>query len=368
MSNTNSFYNFAKACLRPPGEGVYTVSNARDRKMKLHNILYKDSKDVQESWLKSLQSNLKNGFNKVATLGICSDTGGGIQRGANWGPLFLREAMLSTTTASNLDLGDVFVVPQLLHDKYLNQDFLNHVKNALYQDPKSPYPVSPLSIAEETVSKFYAEYPNAKIFGIGGDHSVSYPLVKAWAQAKSRAGKKIGLIHFDAHTDLMIERLGIDLCFGTWVPHILPFFNDPSNVYQIGIRSSGQERSHWENTFGVHQVWTKEIQEKGIKVCLENFDQYLKDKKFDEVYISFDIDALDAGYAPATGTPEFGGMAPHEAKMFIDVVGKHCKVTGADMVEIAPFVQIHDNPQGQWSTLQCAALLSQAMIELMERN
>ncbi len=363
-----NFMSFAKQCLRPPGEGVYTVSNAKERKDQLHQKLYGDHLNVQDAWLTSLKAGLSSNPARVAALGICSDTGGGIQRGANWGPLFLRQAMIEQQQWNLLDLGDVFVVPQVLHDKYLNQETITKIKKSIYNDENSPYPVSPLSITEEAVRLVNESFSQVKLFGIGGDHSISYSLVKAWAQAASRKNKKIGLIHFDAHTDLMIERLGIDLCFGTWVPPIIPLFDSPSDIFQIGIRSSGQERSHWENKFGLHQLWAEEIKASGLESSLNKLDRYLSEKNFDEVYISFDIDALDASYAPATGTPEFGGLAPHEAKLFLEIVGKHCKVSGADMMELAPFVQIFDNPQGQWSTFTSAASLSQTMIELMDKN
>tara|TARA_R110000868_G_scaffold226115_6_gene478622 strand:- start:2628 stop:3731 length:1104 start_codon:yes stop_codon:yes gene_type:complete len=362
------FMNFAKKCLRPPGEGVFTVSNAKDRKDQLHKSLYGSISDVSDAWLSTLAKNLDPNKSQVAALGICSDTGGGIQRGANWGPLFLRQTMIEQQKWELLDLGDVFIVPQVLHDKYLNDETISTIRKSIYQDENSSYPVSPLSITEEAVRLANTNFPNLKIFGIGGDHSISYSLVKAWAQAESRKNKKIGLIHFDAHTDLMIERLGIDLCFGTWVPPIIPLFESPSDIFQIGIRSSGQERSHWENKFGLHQLWAEEVKQQGLEASLVKLERYLKEKNFEEVYISFDIDALDASYAPATGTPEFGGLAPHEAKLFLDVVGNNCKVTGADMMELAPFVQIFDNPQGQWSTFTSAAALSQAMIEIMERD
>lgn len=364
----SAFEIFTQACLRAPGEGVFTVSNARERKAKLHKKLYGSGDDVKAKWLDHLKKSLSKDFSGVATLGICSDTGGGIQRGANWGPLFVRDAILDLGQWPVLDLGDVAIVPQLLHDKYINQETLKNVRQALYEDANSSFPVSPLSIAEEAVRLFNVEYPKAKIFGIGGDHSVSYALVKAWAEAPARKNKKLGLIHFDAHTDLMVERLGIDVCFATWVPPILPLLKDPSNAYQIGIRSSAKEREHWESTFGLKQLWAKEIKTLGLEVCLKNFADYLKAKNFDEVYISFDIDALDSEYAPATGTPEDHGIAPHEAKLFIDVVGKHCKVTGADMVEVAPFVQIYDNPMGQKTTLLNAAILSRAMTDLLQES
>src|SRR5690606_31763388 len=223
----------------------------------------------------------------------------------------------------------------------------------------------PLSLAEETLKRFYREYPRAKTFGLGGDHSISYAFVKAWAEAPVRQGKKLGLIHFDAHTDLLVERLGIDLCFATWVPPILPLLGSSDHAFQIGIRASGKERGHWEKTFGLHQLWSSEIKQSGMQKAVTKLQNYLNEKKFDEVYISFDIDALDSEYASATGTPEAGGLAPHEAKIFIDCVAQHCKVTGADMMEVAPFVSADQNTQGQYTTLENAALISRALTDAM---
>ncbi len=352
--------------MRPPGDGVYTVSNAKDRKDQLHTRMYKSTDDVERLWQDSLKSKLNPSFSGIGVLGICSDTGGGIQRGANWGPLFLREAMLSQYEWNITDLGDILIVPQVLHDKYLNEKTIKQIRKSIYSDENIELPVSPLSLTELSYQIFLNDYPEAKIFGIGGDHSVSYPLVKAWAETKNKSKKKIGLIHFDAHTDLMIERLGIDLCFGSWVPPIIPLFDSPSDIFQIGIRSSGKDRNHWENNFGVHQLWANEIKQQGLESTLNKFENYLKEKKFDEVYVSFDIDALDSEYAPATGTPESGGMAPHEAKLFLDIIGQNTKVTGSDMMEIAPFVQIFDEPHAQTITLKSASYLTKVMTDMME--
>lgn len=363
-----NFIDFSKLCMRAPGEGVFTVSNAKKRKENLHALLYKSKENIPEQWQQSLNEKLQHDFSGIGVLGICSDTGGGIQRGANWGPLFLRESMLIQFDWLVTDLGDVLIVPQVLHDKYLNQETIKQIRKSIYQDENIDLPVSPLSLTELAYDKFLNDYPNAKIFGIGGDHSVSYPLVRSWARFKSTQKKKIGLIHFDAHTDLMIERLGIDLCFGSWVPPIIPLFQDPSDIYQIGIRSSGQIRSHWENTFGVHQLWAAEIKQHGLDKALESFENYLKQKNFDEVYISFDIDALDSQYAGATGTPEADGLAPHEAILFIEMIGKYTKVTGADMMEIAPFVQIDNDQMAQQTTLKSASYITKALTDLMGKS
>jgi agmatinase len=368
MNSKASFIDFCKQCLRAPGDGVFTVSNAKEKRESLQKSLYGTHLNVQELWLNTLKKNLSENFDQTVVLGICSDTGGGIQRGANWGPLFLRQHLYKNQQCDILDLGDTLVIPQLLHDKYLNAQTIRNVRQSVYGDSDLDLPVSPLSIAQETAKRFYASFPNAKIFGLGGDHSVSYPLVKAWLESAQRQHKKVGLIHFDAHTDLMLERLGIDLCFGSWVPPLIKYFSSPSHIFQIGIRSSAQERTHWEKSFGVKQLWAHEIKELGLKKSLDLFSSYLAENKFDEVYISFDIDALDILYAPATGTPEADGLAPHEAKLFLDIIGENCRVSGADMVEVAPYVNTTNDLQAQETTLVNAALLSQALIDLLARS
>ena len=91
---------------------------------------------------------------------------------------------------------------------------------------------------EDVLYDFYAELPDKGIFGIGGDHSVSYPLTKNIPASKKQQGKRAAIIHFDAHTGLLVERLGIDLCFGSWCTHILDDLHERHHLIQIGIRSS----------------------------------------------------------------------------------------------------------------------------------
>lgn len=146
------------------------------------------------------------------------------------------------------DLGGIRVIPHLLSDKYLNEATLANCRKALYHDDQSNYCVSPLSITEDVLHDFYAQFPDKGIFGLGGVHSVSYPLTKAYLQAKKKQGKRTAIIHFDAHTDLLIERLGIDLCFGSWCTHILDDLPVPEHLIQVGIRSTGKSKQHWEIT------------------------------------------------------------------------------------------------------------------------
>lgn len=352
-SNKLTLKEFISKChlyLTPPGLGVYTVNTAKDKKDKLHRLLYSkilndspSANDIELAWKKSLEQGLAN--TQCLLLGIPSDCGGGIQRGANWGPLFLRETLLqSKEELPFLDVGDVRVIPHLLDDKYLNTATIENCRKALYQNPKTDLPVSPLSIAYDFAKGIYELFPRKRIFGIGGDHSISYPLARAFFESKKSQKKKAALIHFDAHTDLLEERLGIDLCFGTWASQIIPFLEKPSHLVQIGIRSSAKTKDFWENKFGIKQVWAKELLGgvaggPSLETVAKDIIKHLKSELIEEIYISFDIDCLDETYAGATGTPEPGGLGPFEAMSILQSLFEHFPITGADIVEIAPLVR-----------------------------
>jgi len=215
---------------------------------------------------------------------------------------------------------------------------------------------------------FYAQFPEKGIFGLGGDHSVSYPLTKAYLQAKKKLGIRTGIIHFDAHTDLLVERLGIDLCFGSWCTHILDDLPATEHLIQVGIRSSGRPKSHWESTFGVKQHWAHEVKELGVDVVIDNIFAQLAEQNVDELYVSFDIDAIDDSYASATGTPEPDGLMPIEAMKILRAIAAKYPITGADMMEIAPFTD--SSGLGEVSrdkTLKVAGEISAFLINEMSK-
>ncbi|MBT4790311.1 MAG: arginase family protein, partial [Halobacteriovoraceae bacterium] len=156
--------------------------------------------------------------------------------------------------------------------------------------------------------------------------------------AKKKNKIKCAVIHFDAHTDLMDKRLGIDICFASWAKHILKYLDSPKNLIQFGIRSSGENKQYWEEKFGLSQYWSDEILA-SHQIIIEKVITELKQQNIEEIYISFDIDTLDAQYASATGTPEINGLPPHICCDYISQLGAEFKVTGADLVEVAPFVR-----------------------------
>jgi len=196
---------------------------------------------------------------------------------------------------------------------------------------------------------------------------VSFPVTKAYLESKKRSGIKTAIIHFDAHTDLLDQRLGIDYCFGSWAYHILEDLPDPSHLIQVGIRSSGKEKSHWESKFGVVQYWAQEIKNVGAGAIAESITTSLKSKGVEEIYISFDIDAIDSEYASKTGTPEDQGLEPHQAHQIIDKLCESFPLTGADIVEVAPFIEASQKSSlSKDMTIEIAGELARKFLEKLK--
>jgi len=158
-----------------------------------------------------------------------------------------------------------------------------------------------------------------KVVVIGGDHSITYPLVKA---AKEVYGDLV-LVHFDAHCDLREEYLGNRYSHASVIRRCYQVTGD---IYQFGIRSGDREEWEfaWSNTHIFNRLpGEEEIQEIG------SLDK--------PVYITIDIDVLDPAYAPGTGTPEPCG---YSTKELIDALylfrNLRDKIVGFDIVEVSP--------------------------------
>lgn len=319
--------------LRPPGRGIYSVSSGGGYAASLLHALYgtDSAPQVQSAWEDSLQRIRRV---DVLLLGVPSDTGAGIMRGANFGPLGVREAYLKQygTYPKNLvDVGDVIVVPQLLHDEMLSDSQKSATRAALYPGLKENLPVSPLSITEAVLEVLYELNPNAQVLLIGGDHSVSWP---AMVYCNRRCGKDFGVLHFDAHTDLLESRLGVKYCFGTWARHALDLMK-PHHLVQVGLRTSRHPKEYWMEKHPLLQVWANEIPGNEPEV-IGSIVQHFQERGIKNVYISNDIDGTDVVSAPATGTPESDGLTPAFVKGLIQAVKTEFTLIGADVVEVAP--------------------------------
>ena len=165
----------------------------------------------------------------------------------------------------------------------------------------------------------------------GGDHLCSLPILRAVAEKRP-----VGMIHFDAHTDLYDEYFG-----GFRYTHGTPFRRaieegllDPKRVVQIGIRGSMYdfEDVNYAEKVGVRIIRIEEAMEKGPKAVMAEARRIVGDGP---AYVSFDIDMLDPVYAPGTGTPEIGGFTTFQAQQMLREL-RGLQIVGADMVEVSP--------------------------------
>jgi agmatinase len=326
--------------LRPAGGGIYTVSTGRAEQQALQRALYRaaDPAEIEDKWRAALAAAAGA---RVAIVGIPSDTGAGLVRGAAFGPQGVREATLRlwpdfaarAADAGIVDVGDVFVVPQLLHDEMLREEQQSACRAALYgPDAPADLPVAPLSMAERAVDRLLDLNPDLRIFMLGGDHSVAWPVVSALGR---HAREPWAIVHPDAHTDLLAERLGVRYCFATWAYHANELLGRGGRLVQVGIRASSRPRAHWEGTLGVRQFWADEVHARGEAV-IDDVLAHLRALGIRRVYLSNDIDATDAEAAPSTGAPERAGLSPAFVRALIRRVGESFPLLGADVVEVAP--------------------------------
>lgn len=169
-----------------------------------------------------------------------------------------------------------------------------------------------LEIITENVRQIYKD--GKRVFGIGGEHLVTYPEIIA----VSEFYKDLAIIHFDAHTDLRTEYLGEELSHSAVIRLATKYVN-PNNIKQIGIRSGMKEEFEFmkeHNTF---------------VTSYSDLDK-LKGKP---VFVTVDLDVLDTSIMPGTGTPEVGGMSFNELVGWFNYLKKF-NIVGADVVELAP--------------------------------
>jgi agmatinase len=354
-SNSDAATDLARF-LRPAGGGLYTVSTGKAEQLALQRSLYGAATDdeVEARWRGALAYVPRA---RVAVLGIPSDTGAGLVRGAAYGPQGVRQALLRACPSFRdiaareriVDVGDVFVIPQLLHDDMLSEAQRRAAGAALYgRDADLALPVAPLSIAEHVVDRLLTLNPDLRLFVVGGDHSVAWPIVAAVAR---HAREPWAIVHPDAHTDLLPERLGVRYCFATWAYHANELLGRGGRLVQVGIRASGRDKAHWEGTLGVRQFWADELRARG-EGAIEDVLAHLRAIGVRRVYLSNDIDATDAAAAPATGAPAPEGLSVAFVRALIRRVGAEFPLLGADVVEVAPPI---GPPDGARMTADVAA-------------
>ena len=170
-----------------------------------------------------------------------------------------------------------------------------------------------LDMIEENVSQIYKD--GKRVLGIGGEHLVTYPEIKAVSKIY---GDNLAIIHFDAHTDLRREYLGEELSHSAVIRLCTKHVN-PENIKQIGIRS------------GMKEEWDF-MKEHNTLVHKHSELDSIKNKK---IFVTVDLDVLDTSIMSGTGTPEAGGMTFNELMGWFEYL-KDFDIVGGDVVELAP--------------------------------
>jgi guanidinobutyrase len=327
--------------LRPAGGGLYLVSTGKQEQRELQRRFYEaeTEADVTERFLATLE---RLPSARIILLGVPSDVGAGFRRGANLGPQAIRTRLLDADPGwvafckahAIVDVGDVFVVPQLLDDRMLAGEQLERSRRALYPDvpaeARNSLPVSPLSIAERALALMLRLAPAARPLLLGGDHSCAWPAVKALHDA----GRRFCIVQPDAHTDLLPERLGVEMCFATWTYHANDLVGREQRVIQVGVRASQRPKEHWESTLGVRQFWADEIRADPSGSLDRVLDAVVATGL--PAYLSNDIDGTDDSIADACGTPEPNGLEPEWVRELIERLGREVGLVGGDVMEVAP--------------------------------
>ena len=158
---------------------------------------------------------------------------------------------------------------------------------------------------------------------LGGDHYISFPILRAYAEKYG----PLSLLHFDAHSDTWPDDDFTRIDHGTmFYKAVKSGIIDPKRSVQVGIRT------HNEDTLGVTTIDARAVHERGPKAVVEEIRAVLGNH---QTYLTFDIDCLDPAFAPGTGTPVWGGLSSAQAAMILrDLAG--INLVGGDVVEVSP--------------------------------
>jgi agmatinase len=174
---------------------------------------------------------------------------------------------------------------------------------------------------------------------LGGDHAIGYPDVRGLA---SYVDGKIGILHFDRHSDLAESRWD-ERMHGSPFFHATNLPNAPaSNLVQIGIGgwTGSKPGMRVARERGASVITIDDIERFGIDRVME----YALETAWHQartVWLSFDIDVVDPAFAPGTGTPEPGGLLPREVLRMLRLAARE-GLAGLEVVEVSPPYDVAD--------------------------
>ena len=171
---------------------------------------------------------------------------------------------------------------------------------------------------------------------LGGDHSITWP--SATAVAEVRRPGSVGIVHFDAHADTATDSWGQIASHGTPMRRLIDSGAVAGrNFVQVGLRGYWPPADvlDWMRDNGLRYHFMTEIEERGSEAVIADAIAEALDGP-DSIYLSVDIDVVDPGLAPGTGTPEPGGMLSRELLRAIRQIVGAVDLAGMDIVEVAP--------------------------------
>lgn len=199
---------------------------------------------------------------------------------------------------------------------------LDRTMNGMKIADVGDHPLPPTG--SEQVSQMIYEYCSTevkagkKLVGIGGEHSVSYGLIKACFDKYPN----LHVFHFDAHADLREEWMGEHWSHASIIKRVLDFL-PPQQLTQYGIRSGTRDEFAWM---------------RANNTLVGNRDELIRRIKNANapIFITFDLDFYDPAYFPGTGTPEPAGGSPHEIFSIFNDIKNDINLVGFDLLELAP--------------------------------
>jgi agmatinase len=257
----------------------------------------------------------------VAIVGAPFDDAVSHRPGARFGPRAIRQASYHSGAINSLQLG---IEPY---------DWLDIVD-------AGDAPVTPMDVerGHAVIQRKVADVAasGAVPIVLGGDHSITFP--SASAIAAHVAPRRLGIVHFDAHADAANSTWGNLRSHGTPMRRLIESGAVAGrNFVQVGLRGywPGPETLDWMAEHGMRWHLMTEIEERGADaVVAEAIEQALDGPEL--IYLSVDIDVIDPGMAPGTGTPEPGGMLTRELLRAIRQIVSRVELAAMDVVEVAP--------------------------------
>ena len=252
----------------------------------------------------------------VAVLGAPFDGATTFRAGARFGPAAIREASLLLRPYNDAQAIAPFDTVQVADAG---------------DAPASPLDVEAGHAAIEQAARAIAG-DGGRVLGLGGDHSVSLPLLRAAFAAHGQ----LSLLQLDAHTDTWDSYFGARYTHGTIFRRAVEEgLIDGEASVQIGLRGSlyGAEDLDENRALGFSTLLARDFEAEGVAGALE----LARTKLRSPVYVTVDIDVLDPAFAPGTGTPEAGGLTSRELLALLSgLAGLELEIAGADVVEVSP--------------------------------